>query len=460
MQVNLRNVQRRGNSFFFRLTIPTDLQVHYNGQKEISQTLETSDSFCAFTKASELRAKYKEQFRLLRSGEPLHTKPNRPTERSVPPTISQPPPPAAPAPLLSEVLDELLVTRPCRHKTVLDRKSSIRLLTDWHGDLPITQYTRKMFLNFRDSGLRQLPPNFYKLDSFEGKSIRTIAKKRHPQTMKPATVNHKLGHIGTVFNYAVKHGYLSRNPLVDLVLPLEKVPSKQRDSYSIDQLQRLIDTMADLTESGKTVRHQLFWVTMSCLYSGARLNEIAQLSLVDLMMVDDIPCFNITTDGEIAKSLKNRSSCRIIPIHPTLIDLGLMRYYEQRVASTSRYSSPTRTRLWHNASSDRDGNVGRTVSRWFNDRLRPKFLTETELADHKAKQKSYCFHSLRHTFIQFAQNQAQMSPRIEMRLTGHADAFISEEHARYGKDMHPRIMLEELVKLDYELDLSGLQGRY
>ena len=350
MQVQIRNVQRRGNSFFFRLTIPKDLQHHYNGQKEISLTLETSDSFCAFTKAGELRKEYKKQFRSLRCGEPRPTESNRPPELSAPSIISLPP--ATPAPLLSEVLNELLVSRPCRHKTVLDRKSSVRLLTDWHGDLPITHYTRKMLLEFRDTGLRQLPPNLYKLDRFTGMSIRTIAEKQHSHTMKPATVNHKLGHICTVFNYAVKHGYLSRNPVVDLVLPLEKAPSKQRDSYSTDQLQRLIDTMADLTASGKTVRHQLFWVTMSCLYSGARLNEIAQLSLVDIMIVDDIPCFNITTDGEIAKSLKNRSSCRVIPIHPTLIDLGLMRYYEQRIIRTSRYSSPTRTRLWHNASSD------------------------------------------------------------------------------------------------------------
>jgi len=43
MQVQLRNVQRLGNSYFSRLTIQKDLQVHYNGQKEISQMLETSD---------------------------------------------------------------------------------------------------------------------------------------------------------------------------------------------------------------------------------------------------------------------------------------------------------------------------------------------------------------------------------------------------------------------------------
>ena len=53
-----------------------------------------------------------------------------------------------------------------------------------------------------------------------------------------------------------------------------------------------------------------------------------------------------------------------------------------------------------------------------------------------------------------------MNPRIEMRLTGHADAFISKEHARYGKDMYPKILLEELEKIDYGLDFSTMRNRY
>ena len=53
-----------------------------------------------------------------------------------------------------------------------------------------------------------------------------------------------------------------------------------------------------------------------------------------------------------------------------------------------------------------------------------------------------------------------MSWTIEMRISGHADQFISEVDARYGKDMHPKILLEELVKLDYGLDFSTLRNRY
>ena len=457
MQVQLRHIQKRGNSFFFRLAIPADLQVHFNGHREISKALQASDPFSAFVKAGELRDRYKGMFHSFRHGNPIPIESDGLADYSSPPNITPFSQPIEQAPLLSVVLDELLLARSCKYTSTLARKSAIRVLIDWYGDLPINQYTRRMLLAFRDDGLLRLPPNLYKNDKYLGKSVRSVAEKSHAQAMKPATVNHKLGHLNTVFNYAVKYGYLNINPIVDLMLQMEKAPSKERDGYSADQLQRIVNSLAEQTASGDDIRHQRFWVTLSCLYTGARLNEIAQLSVSDLCIVDDIPCFNITTEGEVAKSLKNSRSCRLIPIHPLLIDLGLLRYHQQRVAS---HPDPARTPLWHCVCDHGEGNWGRKMSRWFNDRFRPIFLTDEELSNHKSGKKNYCFHSLRHSWIAQAQNQAQMNPRIEMRLTGHADAFISDEHARYGKDMHPSIMLKELVKLDYGLDLSAVMGRY
>ncbi len=52
---------------------------------------------------------------MLRYGEPCPTELNRPPEHSTPPRISQPLPAVDPVPLLSEMLNELLISRPCRH---------------------------------------------------------------------------------------------------------------------------------------------------------------------------------------------------------------------------------------------------------------------------------------------------------------------------------------------------------
>lgn len=462
MQIQIRHLQRRGNVFFFRIRVPEDIQNHFGGKREIVKSLKTNNSNLAVIKAHEIAEIYKRQFCSYRCGETIEIEsPHLPdrlfanvqkTSTALPIQQTE-----ATSPLLSDVLKEMNAARSTKSKTIMSRSSAIRLLIDWFGDLPVTEYTRPMMISFRDDGMTNLPPNLYKGDTYKGKCIHALAEKNLPHTMTLRTVNNKLSYINSVFNYGVKHGYLNYNPAVELHLKLDKAPSKERDNYTAPQIQRMINSIAKLTASDDANRDQIFWVTLICLYQGARLNEIAQLSITDLSEIDEIPCLNITTEGETLKSLKNARSSRRIPIHPTLIDLGLLRYHNQR---THRCPYPERTNLWPNATCDKDGNYGRKVSRWFNEILRPNFLNDQELADHKARRKSYCFHSLRHTFIHFAQNQAQMNPRIEMRLTGHTDAFISEEHARYGKDMHPSIMLKELSKLDYNIDLSAITCRY
>ncbi|VGO14443.1 hypothetical protein PDESU_03004 [Pontiella desulfatans] len=334
MKVRLSHIHQRGNTFYFRLIIPEDLRIHFGGKREISKSLRTIDPFAAFAQACELRDRYKRQFHAFRHGSTIPAEQCIPSDFLMPLNIAQLKP-RNEAPLLSVVLHELLQSKPCKKTSISARKAAVRLLIEWHGDLPVDHYTRKMLLEFRDKGLLRLPPNFYKINRYVGRPIRSIAEECEAEAMKPATVNHKLGHINTVFNYAVKYGYLDINPVVDLTLSLEKAPSKERDSYSVDQLQRMVNQLAVQTASGGDLRHQRFWVTLCCLYTGARLNEIAQLSVSDLCVVDDIPCFNITTEGEVAKSLKNARSRRLIPVHPALIELGLLRYHEQRRADVS-----------------------------------------------------------------------------------------------------------------------------
>ncbi len=56
------------------------------------------------------------------------------------------------------------------------------------------------------------------------------------------------------------------------------------------------------------------------LYSGARLNEIGQLTLSHISL-DPVPHFRIL-------HAKNQSSTQDVPIHPKLIELGFLDYVE------------------------------------------------------------------------------------------------------------------------------------
>ena len=210
MQIIFRCIQQRGHSLFFRLAIPQDLRHHFKGKLEISQTLDTRDPLTAFAKAELLRSEYKAKFNQLRGRQPCQTPSISlilPSELCVP---IKPAEVKSTAPLLSEMLEETLVARNIKLKTMLDRKSAIRLLIGWHGDLPVSEYTRKMLIQFRDKGMLRLPTNVYHDKQYAHFSLKDLTGQKHAKTMTIRTVNNKLSHICTIFNYAVKHGYLKR----------------------------------------------------------------------------------------------------------------------------------------------------------------------------------------------------------------------------------------------------------
>lgn len=66
----------------------------------------------------------------------------------------------------------------------------------------------------------------------------------------------------------------------------------------------------------------LYFITMLCAYSGARLNEIVQLAKKDIFTTGSIIYISINDNG--TKTVKTKNSIRLVPLHSKLIELGLM----------------------------------------------------------------------------------------------------------------------------------------
>ena len=99
----------------------------------------------------------------------------------------------------------------------------------------------------------------------------------------------------------------------------------KRLPFSDHQLVKIITALSD--KSGAE-----FWVPHIGLYNGLRLNEICQLNVEDIVVRDKVWCFNITREtdrGVDDKVLKTKSSERVVPIHPELMNLGFMQYLKQ-----------------------------------------------------------------------------------------------------------------------------------
>lgn len=111
MRVELRHVQRRGNSLFFRMEIPSEVREHFGGKSEINKTLRTSDPYIAFQKASLLSSSYQEQFNKLRSNYIADTNTERVHSIFQAPQLIQQEVDVKAPPKLSEMLEELLQSR-------------------------------------------------------------------------------------------------------------------------------------------------------------------------------------------------------------------------------------------------------------------------------------------------------------------------------------------------------------
>ena len=165
-----------------------------------------------------------------------------------------------------------------------------------------------------------------------------------------------------------------------------------------------------------------------------RLNEICSLYLDNIRQIkgnhrDKRWCIDILEEPERPdKHLKTLSSRRIVPIHDTLLDLGLIEFID-----LMKKRQPTRQRLFQELKYGESSYI-RNVSRFFNQRYLPKLGLKT---DRKT------FHSLRHTVIDHLK-QKGIEVSLINDLVGHHSGNIDLD--RYGKGYNPDILFNKCVK--------------
>lgn len=114
--------------------------------------------------------------------------------------------------------------------------------------------------------------------------------------------------------------------------------------------------------SNKFTKSYQFWTPDLALYTGARQEEIASLYLENFEQHEGIWCIHINDNRD--KHIKNKSSKRLIPLHPFLVNhLSIIR----RVEELKRMK---KVRFFPDLP-DMKGKYGPYVSKWFNERFRP-----------------------------------------------------------------------------------------
>ena len=191
--------------------------------------------------------------------------------------------------------------------------------------------------NFKNT-LSKMPTQCRK--RFPNKSIKEVLKTdlSKYQLSTKQNVNKQIQKISTVMAWAVKQGYMNVNYAYGKTYSInEKEGVSRRRPFALAELQtifkqsKIFQTNQHITDKDKVV----FWVFLTALFTGARMNEICQLDVADVVYIDDILCFDIN-EKAYDKRLKNLSSARIVPVHSILIKIGFIDYLNSRKEAGKR----------------------------------------------------------------------------------------------------------------------------
>ena len=310
------------------------------------------------------------------------------------------------------------------------------------GDMPISEITRLVMEEFK-SILRRLPPRWHRDSKYEGKTPCEIAAMNIVPSLGVKTVNETLRTIESFFEWCVNTGKLERHFSKGLQIKDPRSAGEQKDAFSIEEL--ILIFSHPKFANGKFKNPAYFWIPVIGLYTGMRLEEASQLHCADLYQSDEIWVIDIhereEANGDNGKTLKTKSATRKIPIHPNLVEIGLLKYQKQM-------EEQGHTRLFPILKkTEKVLKFGKQPGKQF------KSVVDDALEN--ADKKS--FHSLRHTFADFYKQRGATGLNFE-EVFGHQHEKLADD--RYGSRISPRIIFEEVIsKLDYGPELLNILKR-
>ena len=343
-------------------------------------------------------------------------------------------------------------------RRVEDCEAAVALFLEVIRDKPVASYTKGDVREFK-TVLRALPPNRTKIRETRGLDARAAAKEAQRLRLEPMSIktanNKYIATLYNLFEFALgNYDRVDRNPFVNATFPSRSTPREEWDPFSFDALRTFFNaplytgckSTKEWMEPGAVIPRDSarFWLPLLLLYTGARVNEICKLRVIDVAEAEGIPFLSIAWEEDdeasgIAGRVKNVSSERRVPIHPDLMAYGFLDFIARARARADE-------RLFPELKPNRHGKLYSTISQRFSDTFLPRLGIKTD----KTSLKSF-----RHNFVDAARN-SRIPDEIVQALKGDT---LPGTLARYGHGKTDlEILAAEMRKLRFKgLDLAHLK---
>ncbi|UXC36635.1 DUF6538 domain-containing protein [Cupriavidus gilardii] len=291
-------------------------------------------------------------------------------------------------PTLSDALELYLKVHPKRtdEKFVTYTKRAFVTLTDAIGDKAIHELSRE--------------------------DAHTYVAKAQERGNRTGTIRRRLNVVKAVIETYLREKEIDRkNPFASVPIPTEGDDEKKREPFTEGELKTLFAAC-------KAKDDDVRWLVAILGDTGARLAEIAGLSLADIILDAETP--HIVIQPHPWRSLKNKASERMVPL------LGHALWAAQRVKETAtkgqRFAFPRYT----TADGTKADHASATIAKWI-----------------RGLKIEHTAHELRHTMADRLR-EVQCPEDIRFAIGGWASKDIG---SKYGKGYSLRVMAEWLARV-------------
>lgn len=311
------------------------------------------------------------------------------------------------------------------------------------GDREISSYSKQDLVVLK-AKLYRWPANVNRMAEFRDKTAAEILRMKVTKTLDKRTVDSKyMEKIIAVFQYAFRQGLtgvdIARNVVKTFTVAEKK--AARRKPYDIEDLKKIFASLPVHPE-----RPHLAWVPLIGAYSGARQGEICSLRVNDFNVYRRIPYMMVTEEddnGEVVKNLRAEDSRRLVPLHPLLVEMGLLQFVAGRKAAGKELLFELRKKGSEESLPLSGDYYGQSFEA-FNRR-------------HVTNDLRKGFQSFRYNVHQ-ALTQKNIPPEICFAITGHVPQYDSEQIIPGDKRLEDKY--KALVQLAYPgLELTALKEK-
>ncbi len=313
-----------------------------------------------------------------------------------------------------------------RQASVDEVERALADLFELIGDMPAVAFDAQTARVLK-ARLSRYPQYFGLRPEFKGKTLKQVVESGSTyRTITAVTVNNRLRKLTAFMNWCKANGYVAENPLAGMKV-MTGSAKEARLSFDHHDLTALLSHGALRKEARK--HPWRYWLPLMGRATGCRLEELCQLRVDDFIEQQGVQCIRID-DSRDGQNLKNASSRRTIPLHPALLDLGLLQHVESVKATGA-------DRVFPDLEAVR-GKLGHAPSKWFS-----RYKTKLGITDHRKT-----FHSFRHTLIDDLRDAGVQDSLIK-RIAGHEDGAVT--FSIYGSRSPLKAMLEALTMIPMDL---------